>query len=548
MERMEEVEEPEIEQQEDDDEEEADLSMVLALLIGSGQLRLASGRSYSRFIEVDDGDEGYDGEEDEEGNSSDNLNVPDSMDGSSLMQDTLLWSGKLHCGRSQVDQKITGLLRNREVGCCGMKRNRSLTPTCKAVICNDKLPSHVVKNTVHPEKLFCGIFSEDGRSFLSACQDGYLRIYDSHRFAEPLKGCVPFKSIPAIDIGWSILDVAFSPDALYAAYSTWSNNIHIASIYDNDDQKLFSHMALDLQPGNHSFAVFSLQFSSDGNEILCGANDGDLYIYDRNLGRRSSRISTHEDDVNAIRFADKSSQILYSGGDDGLINVWDRRMLHENNARKVGCFAGHLDGITFIDSKEDSRYLLSNSKDQTIKVWDMRKFSSLQAQEAVKHVVSRQAWDYRWQHIPKRQRLRKKTVLGDTSIKTYQGHVVTRTLIRARFSPIHSTGQRYIYCGSSEGSVIIYDILTGSIVSKAREHTECVRDVSWHPYEPTLVSSSWDRTFKVWSHNTDDIAISEKTNRKRNYTDATECWERRKDRGPNRRSPRLSSRRSTSTN
>ena len=33
------------------------------------------------------------------------------------------------------------------------------------------------------------------------------------------------------------------------------------------------------------------------------------------------QIEAHDDDVNTVRFADESSQILYSGGDDGLCKV-----------------------------------------------------------------------------------------------------------------------------------------------------------------------------------------------------------------------------------
>lgn len=37
---------------------------------------------------------------------------------------------------------------------------------------------------------------------------------------------------------------------------------------------------------------------------------------------------------------------------------------------------GHLEGITFIDSRGDGRYFISNGKDQAIKLWDIRKMSS----------------------------------------------------------------------------------------------------------------------------------------------------------------------------
>lgn len=46
------------------------------------------------------------------------------------------------------------------------------------------------------------------------------------------------------------------------------------------------------------------------------------------------------------------------------------------DAKPVGVFAGHRDGITYIDSRGDDRYVLTNSKDQTLKVWDLRHFSS----------------------------------------------------------------------------------------------------------------------------------------------------------------------------
>lgn len=63
------------------------------------------------------------------------------------------------------------------------------------------------------------------------------------------------------------------------------------------------------------------------------------------------QIDAHEDDVNAVAFADVSSQLLFSGSDDALCKVWDRRTLREHSPQPVGVLAGHRDGITFIHSK-----------------------------------------------------------------------------------------------------------------------------------------------------------------------------------------------------
>jgi len=55
--------------------------------------------------------------------------------------------------------------------------------------------------------------------------------------------------------------------------------------------------------------------------------------------------------------------------------VWDRRCFIGRD-KPAGVLVGHLEGVTFIDSRGDGRYFISNGKDQTIKLWDIRKMSS----------------------------------------------------------------------------------------------------------------------------------------------------------------------------
>ena len=62
--------------------------------------------------------------------------------------------------------------------------------------------------------------------------------------------------------------------------------------------------------------------------------------------------------------------------------------------------------------------------------------------------------DYRWEDYPAREYMVKHP--QDNSLMTYRGHHVLATLIRAYFSPLHSTAQRYIYAGSHDGSVYIF--------------------------------------------------------------------------------------------
>lgn len=473
-------------------EEDVDLAQVLAYLLRRGQVRLVHGGGATGLQLVQmhsdsdsDSDGAWEGRLGDQYNPPVDLN-PDTceVDRSEIKTQIRLATG---AAGSKVTKSFAGLLRQREQGRC-------LSSSFSHGECSDIrshfLPNHMTHKETFQQKAFCGVYSKDGSIFMSACQDQNVRLYDTRDGRFRL-----FKTIKARDVGWSVLDVAFTPDGAHLLYSSWSDYIHICSI-DGDSE---SHTALDLNPDERRFCVFSLTTSSDGREILGGANDGCLYVFDREQNKRTLKIDSHEDDVNAVSFADASSQILFSGGDDALCKVWDRRTLREDSPQPVGQLAGHRDGITFIDSKGDARYLISNSKDQTIKLWDIRKFSPKEGLAASRLAVTQQNWDYRWQQVPKRA-LKRHRLPGDTSLMSYRGHGVLHTLIRCRFSPEFSTGQRYIYTGCSTGRVVVYDVLTGGIVTKLCNHDACVRDVSWHPYQESIVSSSWDGGVRLWEY------------------------------------------------
>ncbi|XP_062501230.1 DDB1- and CUL4-associated factor 11-like [Corticium candelabrum] len=348
-------------------------------------------------------------------------------------------------------------------------------------------------------KVTGGVFSSDGLAFMSMCQDNYIRLFDvtHHRFK-----C--FHAVECRHVGYSVIDTHFSPDNSCLIYASWHDSIQLYRIYSDDKQ----HIALSLRPPNVShFCPFSIRFSPDNNHILAGGNDGCVYLYDQARGERTLRFLTSyggDDgvsyDVNVVSYADESPNVVFSGGDDTLCMVWDLRIVNESHPRPVAAMAGHRGGITFIDSKGDSRYLITNSKDQTIKLWDIRHPSDTETLRNARVSVTAAAnWDYRWQ-APPTLFDKQAEMAGDDSLMTYRGHQVLKCLIRSRFSPVHVTGQRYIYSGCSSGNVIVYDVLTGEVVSQLRGHTSTVRDASWHPYEQVICSSSWDGTHAWWEY------------------------------------------------
>jgi len=286
-----------------------------------------------------------------------------------------------------------------------------------------------------------------------------------------------------------------SRDNQWVIYSSWSEYVHLS----NTSGEHQTHEALDFKPTAARFCLFSIQFSPDNREILGGSSDYRLYIYDLERRARKECIVAHKDDVNAVAFADKSSQILFSGSDDSTVKVWDRRAMGSNTNGCVGIFPGHVEGITFLDSKLDGRYLISNSKDQTIKLWDLR------AVKGCDFHYQGKISNFSYNSYTSRRQLeeiknRKTHQKDDCSIMTYRGHEVLQTLIRCRFSPLQSTGQKYIYTGSFNGRVYVYDIITGEIVQVLHGHEGTVRDVHWHPWKPLLVSTCWDGKIIGWNH------------------------------------------------
>jgi WD repeat-containing protein 23 len=114
---------------------------------------------------------------------------------------------------------------------------------------------------------------------------------------------------------------------------------------------------------------------------------------------------------------------------------------------------------------------------------------------------------------------------NDCSLVTFRGHAVLSTLIRCHFSPPGSTDSRYIYTGSHDGKVYIYnldgtqagapiDVYAATKNSRPNDSMDyggytyggfdrsawntIVRDCSWHPSAPLIAATSWNGPSHQW--------------------------------------------------
>ncbi|BEI99065.1 hypothetical protein CcaverHIS631_0401080 [Cutaneotrichosporon cavernicola] len=336
------------------------------------------------------------------------------------------------------------------------------------------------------------------------------------RHPEAASSMTALKTVQGVEGRWTVTDADANRSGSRMIYSSITPFVHMLRTDEHDSE----HTTLDFRAGRHDhFGIWSIRFSADGKEVVAGASNGDIMVYDIAAERRTLRVMGHADDVNAVCFADQSStNILVSGSDDGYVKVWDRRSLSSNIPS--GVLAGATEGITYASPKGDGRYIVANSKDQAARLYDLRKMRSWHEFDNEPDAVSsygQSHFDYRGDRYLKPERLAHPR---DCSVMTYRGHSVLRTLIRCHFSPVESTGQAYIYSGSADGMVHIWS-LDGRVVqvlnraesvplrnsrggfndpsAPARSPAAhpfgrgwVVRDVAWHAHEPTLMSTCWE--------------------------------------------------------
>lgn len=413
-------------------------------------------------------------------------------------------------------KRIARRILDRELG-IGTRAGRQIN---QGIMAQSMIPTTDAEMVInYDDNVYSGQFSDDGNFFFACVKDMKVRMYDT---SNPYNWR-HYKTVPFTFGSWTLTDASLSPDNKWLAYTSIQSNVCLAPTDPNDtgDPYMLSLSENNRGGWRGGFGIFSIRFSGDGRELVAGTNAHSIVVYDIESRRVLHTIEGHDDDVNAVCFADKSSpHILYSGSDDATIKVWDRRSM--GDGREAGAFVGHIEGLTYLDSKNDGRYLLSNGKDQSMKLWDLKmmyttaQFEDLNPRQHTRYTE----FDYRWGQFDDADWFPHP---NDNSVVTFRGHSVLRTLIRCHFSPPNSTDSRYVYSGSHDGKVYIWnmdatiaatiDVKKATVQSKdphayahghARRFYEergipgwstIVRDASWHPNAPFIAASSlngWD--------------------------------------------------------
>ena len=80
----------------------------------------------------------------------------------------------------------------------------------------------------------------------------------------------------------------------------------------------------------------------------------------------------HSADVNVISWNKKESKFLLSGGDDGVIKIWDLRQFNDNGASPIATFKQHTAPVTTVEwHPQEATVFASGGSDDQITQYDL---------------------------------------------------------------------------------------------------------------------------------------------------------------------------------
>jgi len=189
------------------------------------------------------------------------------------------------------------------------------------------------------------------------------------------------------------------------------------------------------------------RFNSD--ILVCGLDNGCLTIWDLRVNGPVQTIQGQYP-VTAVVFAQEDNAV-YSGGVDNCIKACDLR-----NKRILYTLYGHTDTITGLKVSPNGGYLLSNSMDNSLNLWDLQR------------------------------QLDKKRL-----VKTFTGHSHNneKDLPKCDWSP----DGLEVAVGSGDHLIYVWDVASRQLTYKLPGHTGAVLEVVFHPTEPLIGSCSVDK-------------------------------------------------------
>ncbi|KAL9652955.1 hypothetical protein ABK040_015470 [Willaertia magna] len=286
-------------------------------------------------------------------------------------------------------------------------------------------------------------FSEDGFTVGIACGDKTIRVYNS-------------KS------GQSITTLHGSTDSVIKVKFSSSGNLALGACSDSICRiwNLSNDRVRHTLTG-HTKKIYGAAFSSDVKRVVTGAHDRTIKIWELQFGTCEKTLLTCKSSVNDLEIS-RGGDVISSAHFDSCVRLWDMRtfkLISEIDKAHGG------QQVTSVAFSNDCTKLLSNGRDNLIKIYDLR--MSYKVMDTLKHAEYKNLVNYN----------------------------------KACFSPCGE----YVAAGSANGKLLIWALtpsttkaMGSSVVINEKAHSNSVSGVVWNPDGSQIASCGYDKQLLIY--------------------------------------------------
>ena len=268
------------------------------------------------------------------------------------------------------------------------------------------------------------------------------------------------------------------------------------------------------QKNHHLGSLYCLDWSVSGRLLASGSNDKIIKLMVvPELSESSNSKKNEEDDddilelpinghngtIRSICFDPSSDLTLLTSGDvDKNIKIWDT----ENGSSK-GELIGHNNDVTSLKWSNDGSYFGSGSVDKTIKLWDLKSLREICTVPTLGYgpINDISLFNTGEMLIIAAAHVDGKITIWDAQRKSLFTEIKENTQQKEVRTLAFSPDGKFLVSGGFDNKIKIYDIMNNFNLAGELEHNDKVVSVKWHPDLPIIVSTSADKTARLWAPN-----------------------------------------------
>ena len=289
-----------------------------------------------------------------------------------------------------------------------------------------KLFSNSIQLEAHQAEVNSGKFSHNGEYFATAGNDKAIHIWETFdKKCRNVNSILHAHSSPILEICWNNDDriVSCSIDKRVTLWDIY-NGKYIIKYKDHDNY------------------IYSVDYYEN---LICSVGEDCTLIINDIRSKEKIKSYHHKYQLTTCKFL--KDDLIYFGGIDNQIYRYD---LKKGEIDKNFALIGHNDTITGIDISHNNKFLLSNSMDNSLIIWDIQKKGG---------VLS-------------------KKLMGNK-------HGQDKNLLRCKWS----INDNLISCGSADKIIHIWDVRAGYIINNIYGHNGGINEVDFNPIDSTIISS-----------------------------------------------------------